>query len=85
MREWWVKMYRAHGANRGREDEGKIGRLKLAECEKEKWRKLLDITAWPLWSVGSAHALHQTGLERYFRVRASPRLSLQRSICSVGK
>lgn len=44
-------------------ERGKIGRLKLAECEKEKWRKLLDITARPLWSVGSAHVLHQTGLE----------------------
>ena len=34
-----MKMYRAHGTTERREG------LKLAEYEKEKWRKLLDITA----------------------------------------
>lgn len=37
--------------------------------------------SWPLWSVGSAYVLHQTGLERYFRARGSPSYSFRRDSC----
>ena len=55
-----------------------MGDLKLAEYEKEKWRKLLDITLRALECWLYSYVLLKTDLERYFSAWESPHYSFHR-------